>query len=87
MMGIYIQPNIIECKNLDALKQEYHYFLHNRTIDFKDLYENKHYFVFAEPGYGKTALLRELHANAIKNGFQSVYIDLKKISMVNLNYS
>lgn len=81
-MNEYIQPNIVECDNLIELKQDHHYFWRDKTVEFNDIFEYKRCFVFAEPGYGKTTLLRNLYNKAVFEGYQCLYIDLKKISRI-----
>ena len=47
--------------------------------DFEELYNAKYIMLVAEPGYGKTRLLKELVLKANKNSFKVFFIDAKQI--------
>lgn len=80
-MEAYIEPNIISCDTIEDLNFEKLFPLWSvETVKIEELYENKRSFIFAEPGYGKTTLLKEIQRRAEKEGKQSIYIDLKRIS-------
>lgn len=76
----YIFPNIIQCNDINELKQEEHYFWHDNNIKLDDIYSYKRIFVFAEPGYGKTTLLNKIFTDAESKKYQRIFIDLKSIS-------
>ena len=48
--------------------------------------ENRHYMVVAEPGYGKTRLLKEIIIQS-ENNYQAFFIDAKKIKQLSIEES
>ncbi|MDP8226946.1 MAG: hypothetical protein P9L89_04815 [Candidatus Celaenobacter polaris] len=52
--------------------------------EFKDLFNLPRTFVVAEPGYGKTRLLREIVSRASNNGKKAIGLDSKKIIETNV---
>jgi len=76
----YIQPNILTCKSFQTLIDPV--FKYSNRIEkfcFEDLFSIKKAFVIAEPGYGKTRLLKEVIIKEPINGKQGIAIDLKKV--------
>lgn len=85
-MSKYITPNmsmhdsfkdVLEFKS----ETEYYYFLlsDRNQVKFNDLYANDITFVIAEPGYGKTRLLKEIVIKAKMNHKEAIFMDLKKV--------
>lgn len=84
-MSNYIVQNMTKYLNLEHFSQIFNndytsYFDERKTdLDFKELYNSKYLMVVAEPGYGKTRLLKELVLKADKNSYKVFFIDAKQI--------
>lgn len=66
---------------MKIFSDNYMSYLDNEKIelDFNDLFNNKYSMIVAEPGYGKTRLLKELVLRAQQNNKNVYFIDAKKI--------
>lgn len=92
MSNAYIVQNMQQFPELDLLfhKNDYlaHYFTKEKNITDISLEElfvskNKYYMVVAEPGYGKTRLLKEIIIQS-ENDYQAYFIDAKKIKHLSI---
>lgn len=80
---MYIMPNLSQYQTLDDLLhlEPEMIYLHGVTHpSITELFECKYVFLVAEPGYGKTRLLKELGLKAHEHRKKAFYIDAKKIT-------
>lgn len=81
-MDSYIKPQIVfydRFADLDNEKEAYLSYSRNKN-GFNDIFLKDRVFVLAEPGYGKTRLLKEIVIRASIYQKEAIYIDLKKIT-------
>lgn len=82
--SIYIQPAIKfypsfdEAYSADSEWDRYFSFKEEKW-EFKDFFDFSKTFVVAEPGYGKTRLLREIALRASSEGKKAIHVESKKI--------
>lgn len=79
-------PSFEDAFNDDPQKQHMRSFLERFRKDddvFKSLLHYKRNYVIAEPGYGKTRLLREVVRHAPVFGKEAIFIDLKRVGREN----
>lgn len=83
--SIYIQPAVKFYSSFDkalSADTEWSQYLSHRedNLEFKDLFNFPRTFVVAEPGYGKTRLLREIVSRASNEGKKAICVETKKIT-------
>ena len=84
MNSNYIYPNIKRYSSFEEVINEEPTYAFwgigkGSTINFGELFSYKRVFIVAEPGYGKTRLLKELIIRASKLGQRGIFIDLKRV--------
>jgi len=80
-MSSYIKPQIVFYdifSDLDKEKEPSYYSYKNKHT-FDDIFLKNRAFVLAEPGYGKTRMLKEIVIGVSAFQKEAIYIDLKKI--------
>lgn len=87
--SIYIQPNIKFYSSFDeALSERAEYggyiFREDYKWELKDLFNVPKAFVVAEPGYGKTRLLKKIVLEANVNNKKAIFLDLKKVDTASI---
>ena len=83
--SIYIQPSIGFYSSFDEAlsadsKWDQYISSKERKCEFKDLFAFPKTFIVAEPGYGKTRLLREIVPIASNEGKKAICVESKKIT-------
>lgn len=82
--SIYIQPAIKFYSSFDEalssdLERDQYFFVKEDKWEFKDVFNFPQTFIVAEPGYGKTRLLREIALRASNEGKKAICVESKKI--------
>ncbi len=82
--SIYIQPAINFYSSFDEalsadLERDQYFFVKEDKWEFKDVFNFPKTFIVAEPGYGKTRLLREIALIASNEGKKAICVESKKI--------
>jgi hypothetical protein len=82
--SIYIQPAINFYSSFDEalssdLERNQYFFVKEDKWEFKDVFNFPKTFIVAEPGYGKTRLLREIVSRASNEGKKAICVESKKI--------
>ena len=82
----YITPNLIKYDSYEELTKKknifkglFDFYDEKEKIRFNDLFLLKNAVILAEPGYGKTRLLKEIVIEARNCGKYAFYLDLKKV--------
>ena len=83
--SIYIQPAIKFYSSFDEalssdLERDQYFFVKEDKWEFKDLFAFPKTFIVAEPGYGKTRLLREISLRASSEEKKAICVESKKIT-------
>jgi predicted NACHT family NTPase len=81
-MTEYIQPNLEKYDSFEKFLERNPYIPPESigsNFSFGDFFKIKRLFVVAEPGYGKTRLLKEIIVEAFNKKKQGIFIDLKKV--------
>jgi len=86
---IYIKPDITFYASFDEAfsdDSEYARYLpfDQKKWEFTDFFRFPKTFVIAEPGYGKTELLRQIVSNAEKEGKNAIAVEIKKIDQTSV---
>jgi len=85
---LYIPQNMQQVSNIKYLfekNDEYDWFFEKETnlidVSLNTLFNsnNKQYMIVAEPGYGKTRLLKEIVIKSKEKDYKAFFIDAKKI--------
>jgi hypothetical protein len=82
--SIYIQPAIKFYSSFDEalsadLERDQYFFVKEDKWEFKNVFNFPKTFIVAEPGYGKTRLLREIALRASNEGKKAICVESKKI--------
>jgi hypothetical protein len=81
-MTKYIQPNLGKYDSFEKFLQRNPYIPPESIgsdFSFDDFFKMKRLLVIAEPGNGKTRLLKEIIVEAFKKKKQGIFIDLKRV--------
>jgi len=82
--SIYIQPVIKFYSSFDEalsadLERDQYFFVKEDKWEFKNVFNFPKTFIVAEPGHGKTRLLREIALRASNEGKKAICVESKKI--------
>ena len=84
MSSDFIKPDIYKYNSFEELfnDNEFKFFSRHKSgqeVDFENIVNFKQLFVVAEPGFGKTRLLKETFKKLVATEKQVIFIDLKKV--------
>ena len=82
-MKLFSDYNLLQEINEDPWKEYYNKSIRETTID--ELFKVDRLMVIAEPGYGKTRLLKEIVLRSKSNYLTAYFIDAKKILTTDIN--
>lgn len=82
-MSNYIKPKLDfydTFSDFDKEKEPSYFSYYGSKHSFDDIFLKNRVFVLAEPGYGKTRMLKEIVMGASAHQKEAIYIDLKKMN-------